>query len=334
MKKYKVLQQQVFSIDNYSIVPIRFEDRLDIMKWRNEQMYHLRQNSALTKEDQDNYFNTTVSRLFADDRPTQILFSYLHDNVCIGYGGLVHINWTDKNAEISFIMDTALETEYFEFHWRLYLSLIQKVAFKELGLHKIYTYAFNLRPRLYDALTQTGFSHEATLEQQCRFNDNYIDVLIHSRINTIKLREATMDDLECTYRWATDPEVRKHSFNQTQITEEEHRLWFQSKIESDSTEYFILVDSLNNDLGSVRIDIDRDGNGIISYLIDPYFHGRKLGKTILTLLEDYITRQKIGIKKLMGYVLETNIPSVKIFESLGYTKYLDSESLKFIKQIS
>jgi len=124
-----------------------------------------------------------------------------------------------------------------------------------------------------------------------------------------------------------------HSFSQSQITEEEHRIWFQSKIESESTEYFILVDSLNNDLGSARVDINQDGNGIISYLIDPYFHGRKLGKTILTLLEEFITKQKLEISKLTGYVLETNIPSVKIFESLGYSKYRESESLRFIKQL-
>lgn len=334
MQTYKVLQRQVFSIDDYSIVPLRYMDRLSIMKWRNEQMYHLRQNTTLTAEDQNSYFNNTVSHLFDSDRPAQILFSYLKDNVCIGYGGLVHINWIDRNAEISFIMDTDLEAEHFEFHWKLYLSLIQNVAFRELGLHKIYTYAFNLRPKLYSALTHSGFNHEATLNQHSRFNDNYIDVLIHSRINTIKLREATMDDLECTYRWATDSEVRKHSFNQTQITVEEHQAWFQSKIQSESSKYLILVDLLNNELGSVRIDIDQNCNGVISYLIDPNFHGRKLGRTILTLLEDYIISQKLEVRSLTGYVMDTNIPSLKIFESLGYTKSSESDSLKYTKQLS
>ena len=37
----------------YKIVPIRYEDRFDIMKWRNEQMYHLRQSKPLTEEDQE-----------------------------------------------------------------------------------------------------------------------------------------------------------------------------------------------------------------------------------------------------------------------------------------
>jgi RimJ/RimL family protein N-acetyltransferase len=57
-QQYKCLDKQVFSKENYSIVPIRMEDRYAIMQWRNEQIYHLRQNKLLTKEEQDVYFNT------------------------------------------------------------------------------------------------------------------------------------------------------------------------------------------------------------------------------------------------------------------------------------
>jgi CMP-N-acetylneuraminic acid synthetase len=56
LKEYKILEQQVFSKDNYSLVPIRFEDRFDIMKWRNEQIYHLRQDRPLTKKNFDTVF--------------------------------------------------------------------------------------------------------------------------------------------------------------------------------------------------------------------------------------------------------------------------------------
>ena len=91
MQSYKVLNKQVFKSDVFSIVPIRFEDRIDIMNWRNEQMYHLRQDKPLTEKSQENYFNESVARLFDQERPNQILFSYLKDGRCIGYGGLVHI---------------------------------------------------------------------------------------------------------------------------------------------------------------------------------------------------------------------------------------------------
>jgi len=183
MSSYKVLSKQQFLNGIYSIIPIRFEDRYDIMQWRNEQIYHLRQNKPLTKENQDEYFNNVVAQLFEQEQPSQILFSYMEGETCIGYGGLVHINWVDKNAEISFIMNTALEKEYFEFHWKMYLQLIEKVAFEEIKLHKIYTYAFDLRPRLYNALEQCGFCKEAVLKEHCYFDKAYKDVIIHSRIN-------------------------------------------------------------------------------------------------------------------------------------------------------
>ena len=57
MQKYfKALENQIFAIGRHSLVPIRFEDRMEIMKWRNEQIYHLRQDKVLTMQDQDSYF--------------------------------------------------------------------------------------------------------------------------------------------------------------------------------------------------------------------------------------------------------------------------------------
>ncbi|MBL4669669.1 MAG: GNAT family N-acetyltransferase [Flavobacteriales bacterium] len=183
MNSYKVLNRQVFSEGDYKIVPIRYEDRFAILKWRNEQLFHLRQPKPLTKEDQENYFSKVVAQLFEQEFPNQILFSYLENDVCIGYGGLVHINWVDKNAEISFIMKTQLEKDNFELHWRTYLRLIEQLAFQELKLHKVFTYAFDLRPHLYGALESCGFNKEATLNEHCLFNDEYKDVVIHSKIN-------------------------------------------------------------------------------------------------------------------------------------------------------
>ena len=58
--KYSCLDKNEFSIGDYKIIPIRFEDRLDILKWRNEQIYHLRQDKILTKEVQDKYFREII----------------------------------------------------------------------------------------------------------------------------------------------------------------------------------------------------------------------------------------------------------------------------------
>jgi RimJ/RimL family protein N-acetyltransferase len=184
MNSYNALNDQIFSKDDFKIVPIRFEDRLDILKWRNEQVYHLRQDKPLTAKDQDGYFSNTVAKLFDQELPNQILFSFLEGNKCIGYGGLVHINWIDKNAEISFIMNTELENDSFETHWLIFLSLIEKVAFSELSFHKIFTYAFDIRPHLYPVFINAGFVNDAVLKDHCYFNGEFKDVVIHSKINT------------------------------------------------------------------------------------------------------------------------------------------------------
>lgn len=183
MRTYKALNKQIYSEGIYSIVPIRFEDRTDIMQWRNEQIYHLRQSQPLTIQNQDNYFNTIINQLFEAEKPNQLLFSYLENDTCIGYGGLVHINWVDKNAEISFVMNTELEKDKFKFHWGVFLQLLENIAFNELNFHKIFTYAFDLRQHLYPVLKASGFYEEARLKEHCYFDGKYLDVVINSKIN-------------------------------------------------------------------------------------------------------------------------------------------------------
>jgi hypothetical protein len=185
MRSYKCLKNQVFANFGYSLVPIRYEDRYHILKWRNEQMYHLRQNKILTFQDQDYYFNNIINPLFDQIHPSQILFSYIKNEKCIGYGGLVHINWVDKNAEISFLMATEIESENFHFHWVNFLKLIEICAFNELNLYKIYTYAFDIRPKLYLALEESNYIEVVRLKEHCFYDGKFIDVVINSKFNNV-----------------------------------------------------------------------------------------------------------------------------------------------------
>lgn len=183
MQRYRVLSRNEYGSGPCRLLPIRMEDRFPIMRWRNEQIYHLRQNSPITEAQQDQYFSTVVAGLFEQERPGQILFSYLREEICIGYGGLVHINWDNRNAELSFIMDTALEKEEFASHWSTYLSLIEEVAFRDLALHKVFVYAFDLRPHLYKVLEANGYFLDARLREHCFFDEKFLDVVIHAKIN-------------------------------------------------------------------------------------------------------------------------------------------------------
>jgi RimJ/RimL family protein N-acetyltransferase len=182
MSSYKILKTQKIEEDGCSIVPIRSVDRFEILKWRNEQIYHLRQDKPLSIEDQNEYFQNTIQHLFDQDRPNQILFSLLENEICIGYGGLVHINWIDKNAEISFILDTKLENIFFAKYLSIFLKMIEKVAFQDLNFHKIYSFAFDIRPHLYPILELGGFVKDATLKDHCFFNGEFKDVVMHYKL--------------------------------------------------------------------------------------------------------------------------------------------------------
>ncbi|MDQ8004320.1 MAG: GNAT family N-acetyltransferase [Pedobacter sp.] len=183
MKNYKCLKHKIYVDAEFQLLPIRDEDKLVILKMRNEQLYHLRQEKPLTVEMQDFYFKSVIGKLFDQEKPEQILFSFLENNCFIGYGGLVHINWIDRHAEISFIMRTELEKDKFSCYWSRFIKLLEKVGFEDLKFHKLFTYAFDLRPHLYPVLENMGFFEDARLKEHCLFQGRYIDVVINSKIN-------------------------------------------------------------------------------------------------------------------------------------------------------
>jgi RimJ/RimL family protein N-acetyltransferase len=314
MKTYSCLKTQIFRKGKYSIVPIREEDKFPIMKWRNEQLFHLRQKKPLTLENQEKYFSTIINSLFDRDFPEQILFSFLENEKCIGYGGLVHINWIDKNAEISFVLETALERDYFCHFWKIYLSLIELVAFTELTLHKIFTYAFDLRPQLYSVLEESGYHNEARFKGHCYFEGKFIDVLIHTKFNmfeSIYFRPVALKDAKLIFEWANEQDVRRFAVNSENIEWDAHMKWFDAIISDVKSNIFIFFNA-EDPIGQVRLEyIGSDWH--IDYSISRKFRGLGYGSFMLSKI--------IGMKRfspLKAYVKPENIPSLNIFNNLGF----------------
>jgi len=316
---YRIIpREKVWNEGSYSIIPIRYKDRLDIMKWRNEQIYHLRQNSKLTKSKQDEYYKNIIEKLFYEIEPSQILFSYMKEDVCIGYGGLVNINWDDANAEISFIMETQLEKKSFISNWSKFLTLIQRIAFNELGLYKIYTYAYDIRPKLYDALESIGFIKEATLSNHFQKElGTYLDVLIQSKYNDISFRLVEDGDKKLIFHWANDKITRDNSFNSEPINFEEHSNWFDQKQGDRDVEFYIFSFKGSN-FGTVIFDKNKiHKTAIIGINIAPEFRRRGLAKKILRISCCHYLRKHPQLT-IKAYVKTDNISSIKIFTSSAF----------------
>jgi len=321
---YKVLKKNYFSFGEYHVIPIRYEDRIDIMNWRNDQLYHLRQNSRLEKTEQDDYFKNVIQKIFSENEPDQLLFSFFRKNSFIGYGGLVHLNWEKRNGEISFVMNSLHEKKNFNKYWDNFLKIIEVIAFDELKFNKIYTCSYPLRPKLYVSLKKNKFRLEKIILNNTKIDSEQIDLLIHYKINKKKiiLKEVDKNDKNQLFIWANDKIRLKYSFNNNPITWSEHNLWFQNKINSESTKFYLLREGKNN-LGQIRFDFKKKTWGV-DYFIDPRFRGKGYGTLLLQLgLERFSKGEMIE-----GIVKNQNKASLKVFENLLFKKKINaSENL-------
>jgi RimJ/RimL family protein N-acetyltransferase len=179
--RYTCLTRNEFIYDHYKLVAVRKSDILLIKAWRNAQINVLRQKHILTDLDQKTYFRKNVFPYFKSQHPPQILFSYLQNNVLIGYGGLVHINWDDRRAEVSFLLDPGripYPRQYAE-DFLSFLELIKNIAFAELHLNRIFTETFETRSRHIALLEKSGFQFEGRLKKHILLGDQYVDSAIH-----------------------------------------------------------------------------------------------------------------------------------------------------------
>lgn len=306
MNSYCILSKQVFSEGEYTLVPIRYKDRYNIMDWRNDQMYHLRQNNILTKRAQNEYFNSIISPSFDQKTPSQILFSLLKNKECIGYGGLVHIDWNLKIAEISFLIKTSLEKEYFDQLWNVFLTMIENIAFDYLDLKKIITFSYELRPDLYPILTKHDFKEEKRIQNHIKFKGKSIDALIHYK-ETVKLsfRKIKHSDKLLLFNWVNDEYSLKNSIHNEPISWEDHQNWFDKKLKNPNTLFYIF--QFFSPVGVVRLD-NYSNAYRISFSVDKNYRRRGLGnnmiKTILKLNPN---------QAYIAEVLSENTPSHKIF---------------------
>jgi hypothetical protein len=112
-----------------------------IRQWRNGQISILRQDRAISVEEQEKY----VKRYEIESNlalPPEVLYVFYTDGLtpfaagkAIGYGGLVHILWEDSVAEVSYLVDPVRKTDLLQYtkEWLIFLDLLREKS-KEAGI--------------------------------------------------------------------------------------------------------------------------------------------------------------------------------------------------------
>jgi RimJ/RimL family protein N-acetyltransferase len=179
--RYAVLARERYEDGAYAVTTLREGDMPAIGRWRNAQIEVLRQERLLTDDDQRAYYAQAVRPAIGSRTPAVILFSYLLEGVCIGYGGLTNVSWPSRRAELSFLLDPArLEAdEGYRRDFSTFLGLMKRIAFGELGLHRLFTETFDLRPLHVRVLEENGFVLEGRLRGHQWIGGRPVDSLVH-----------------------------------------------------------------------------------------------------------------------------------------------------------
>lgn len=179
--RYVVMPNPSISDGMLDLRAVQPSDIDAIRQWRNAQMDVLRQTTPISAEGQKRYFAEHVWSEIEKLEPSQILLAIESDGVLIGYGGLVHISWPNRRAEVSFLLTPDLEkkpgalTSLFS----RFLVLLAQLAFEDLGLRRLCTETFAHRARHIAILEASGFRYEGCLREHVLIDGKPTDSLTH-----------------------------------------------------------------------------------------------------------------------------------------------------------
>ena len=178
MTIYICLKKQRYTTPSgYTIVPLRQQDMELVRQWRNGQTAILRQQKPLTTDDQRRYFEERVAPGFRSPQPPEILLSIMKKERCIGYGGLVHVNWGYRRAEISFLVQPEIQetSKLFEKLFLEFVDILKEIAFGELQFHRLTAECYAIRPKVLYLLQKSGFRKEGHLVSYVYKGGTWVD---------------------------------------------------------------------------------------------------------------------------------------------------------------
>lgn len=178
---YRCLKLQKISLGSYHVRPVTINDINSIRIWRNRQLDILRQKKPITIHEQEIYYSQEIWPDQKTLTPRNILMSYFKEDQLIGYGGLVHIDWDHKRAEMSYLLDPDFHRSDKEERilFLTYIRLMKRLAFEVLDFGRIFTETYDIRHRHIAILEEGGFKLEGRLKHHILIDNTPIDSLIH-----------------------------------------------------------------------------------------------------------------------------------------------------------
>lgn len=132
----------------------------------------------------------------------------------------------------------------------------------------------------------------------------------------LHMRLARIADELDLYKWRNHPTIRAVSFNQQDITLEQHRQWFRNTL-SNPDRLLLIGELKEKPVGVVRFDIDGNSAEVSIYLIQEN-QLKGFGQSLLSNAEHWLRANKKNISVIKANVIEENSVSQRFFKQAGY----------------
>lgn len=154
---------------------------------------------------------------------------------------------------------------------------------------------------------------------------------MYSKNLTRKIRNVEDKDFNILFKWINNEEVIKNSKYGKGKSLEEFKEYFETKSNSNNCYMFIMEDETNY-IGQINFEIDKS-ESILNYSVDKQFRNMGIGKELVKWIEEFIFNNLQKVEKISAYVRSSNIPSIKVFEGLGFIiEISEKDYVKLIRQ--
>lgn len=152
----------------------------------------------------------------------------------------------------------------------------------------------------------------------------------------LTFREAVLSDLKLYFDWANDPIVREQSYKSIAINLENHKNWFETKLEDNSCMMLLFQNEKKLFIGQIRIQKENKFEALIGISIAAEHRGKGYAKDMLVLASEYFL-EKNNEFLINAYIKVQNLSSKNAFEKAGFEyntiiNYENFESFHFTKK--
>jgi UDP-2,4-diacetamido-2,4,6-trideoxy-beta-L-altropyranose hydrolase len=134
----------------------------------------------------------------------------------------------------------------------------------------------------------------------------------------ITLRQAGENDRDQILEWRNHEFARVNSMDPEPIPHATHCAWY-AKVLQDPDRAILMAEVQGKAVGTIRLE-RKSSATLVSIFLDPKWHRRGVGPSILEAGKSWVRKNWPGVTKLEAHIKEGNAPSISAFKRAGYRK--------------